>query len=721
MNALTAQSLAAEKLAHLDAAVEGMHCLGCVRKLEKAMADVPGLITARVNLTNKRLSADFDASLISIDDILARVDAQGFKAIALGTDHIAIDRESRHLVRALAVAGFAAGNVMIYSVAVWAGLAQDMDPITRRIFQWIAGGIAVPAVAYAGMPFYIGAWRALSHYRMNMDVPIALALILTCVSSVIEMVRGAPHVYFDGAATLTFILLIGRVLDHNARARARAEGAALLALQSVTAYVLDELGHETPLPARSLIAGQQVRVKAGDRIPADGHVLSGWSDVDLSLVTGETLPLTVKTGDKVFAGAINLSGPLTVQVDAAGPDTLLAEIDRLMVNAAQSKTAFVTFADKAIAIYAPMVHVLALATLIGWLTLSDVVWQQALITAVTVLIITCPCALGLAVPISHVVAAGRLFAHGILLKTGDALERLAAVDYVVFDKTGTLTVTDPALVTPLPDPAALSAALALARQSRHPLCTALQRAAPNGEALSLTDMTEYPGRGVEGYCDGRRYLLGSADFVGAMRDQADDGLSEFWLVGDATDHAPQILVRFGFTAPLRRDAGHVVSQLKQMGLDMEILSGDRPSAVERIAGRLNISSTGGLQPGDKLQRLEQLARADRLVLMVGDGINDAPALSGAHISMAPSSAAEISQNVANVVFTGVFLQPIADAIRIARRTDVIVRQNIMISLAYNLLAVPLAVMGHVTPLIAAIAMSASSLTVVLNALRLRRA
>ncbi len=702
--------------AHLDAAVDGMTCVSCARRIERMLAASLGVSAAQVNLTNRRLSVDYDPGAIDGPSLLAKVNELGFRATPLseGLSESA-KRESRALIRALGVAGFAAGNVMVYSVAVWAGLAQDMGPVTRAVMQWIAAAIALPAVAYAGQPFFQGAWRALSHWRINMDVPIALALILTCISSVIELLRGAPHVYFDGAATLTFILLIGRVMDFNARARARMGAEALAALQVLTATRIDADGTLVNVPSRSLIAGQLVKVRAGERVPADGIVEDGRSDVDMSLVSGESVPESISAGARIFAGTLNLTGPLNIRVNAAGPDTLLAEIGRLMDNAAQGRSTFVTFADKAISIYAPMVHILAAATFFGWLWLGDVVWQQALINAVTVLIITCPCALGLAVPITHVVAAGRLFAAGVLLKSGDALERLASVDWVVMDKTGTLTQSHPALVGDAAAPNHLALTLALARESNHPLARALAATYAGQMQITLSDITEHPGQGMSGHDGARIIRLGNRKFVG-VDDVANDGLAEIWL--DPGGGQP---VRFAFETPLRTDAAQCIQALKKDGLGVEILSGDRQVAVLPVGAQLGIPATAEANPSDKLKWLNRLRDQGHHVLMVGDGLNDAPALAAAHVSMAPASAADISQSAADVVFRGDMLMPVARTLHIARFCESVVRQNIYISLAYNIVAVPLAIMGQVTPLIAAVAMSVSSLTVVLNALRLKRA
>jgi Cu2+-exporting ATPase len=450
-----------------------------------------------------------------------------------------------------------------------------------------------------------------------------------------------------------------------------------------------------------------VLAAAGERIGADGRIVAGESEVDTSLITGETLPGRVGPGEPVFAGTLNLVGPLRLEVTAVGEGTLLAEIVRLMELAEQRRARYVVLADRVARLYAPAVHGLALATFLGWTMIMGASWQVALLYAIAVLIITCPCAMGLAVPAVQVIASGRLFARGVLLKSATALERVAHIDTVVLDKTGTLTHGQPDLAGPV-DGEALRLAASLAGTSRHPLARALCRAMPG---VPVADgVEEVAGRGLRLGA----IRLGSRVWCG-LEGACDGDGPELWLA--RPDRPP---VRFAFRDQLRSDAAAVVAQLKRRGLQVELLSGDRAPVVAGVAQRVGIARwRAGCTPADKAGRLERLAAEGRRVLMVGDGLNDAPALAGAYVSASPSSAADVSQTAADAVFQGERLGPVVELLDVARKTDRLIRQNVALALIYNLITVPIAIVGLVTPLVAALCMSASSLLVVGNALRLR--
>ncbi len=698
--------------------VPGMHCAGCIARIERGLARLPGIESVRANLSTRRIRVTAREGGPSVDGVRAALEGLGFDAAPFDP-RLAGESEKAEraaLLRAIAVAGFAAGNVMLLSISVWAGLVSDMEPATRSLFHWLSALIALPAIAYAGQPFFRSAWRALRRRQMNMDVPITLAVILSAGASLAETMRGAEDVYFDAGITLVFFLLIGRYLDAAMRGRAGEAARNLLALRAVGAIRVEPDGRRVSVPVSALRAADRVFVAPGMRLPADGVVCEGTSDVDQSLITGESVPERAAEGDRVYAGTLNLSGPLVVTVTAPDDRSLLAEIARLVEAAEQSRAGHVRLADRLARIYAPTVHVLAAGTFLGWLALGAG-WHMALMTAVAVLIITCPCALGLAVPVAHVVAAGALLKRGILLKSGDALERLAAVDTVVFDKTGTLTTAR----LELDDAGKISAAdralaVALAAASRHPLAAALVRAGAGTALPHVSDLREVPGCGVEGRHEGVRVRLGRRDWVGADATPAaaDEG-PELWL---ARADAPP--VRFTFADRLRADAAEVVARLQESGLRVHLLSGDRRAVVAKTAHALGIADfRAECRPEDKIAVLEELRASGARVLMVGDGLNDAPALSAAHVSMSPASAADIAQTAADIVFQGERLRPVRVAHALARRTARRVRENFALALCYNAVAVPLAIAGLVTPLIAAVAMSASSLTVTLNALRLR--
>ena len=696
--------------ATLEAMVEGLHCGGCVRRVESALAAIPGVISARVNLSARRMSVRWRAGEVDARTLLERVAALGFRAVPFAPSATADDPESRQLLRALAVAGFAAANVMLLSVSVWSGLAADMDETTRRLFHWLSALIALPAIVYAANPFVRSALVALAHRALNMDVPITLGVALATAMSLFETMAGREHVYFDAAVTLLFFLLVGRYLDRSVRGRARSLAEHLVVLSGTTATVLGD-GGPTTVAVDALLPGMVLLIAPGDRVPADGVVIAGRSDIDASLVTGESAPVAVAPGTAVFAGTINRSGALRVRIAAAGEDTLLAEMKRLMVAAEGARARYVRLADRVARLYAPAVHVAAAAAFLFWAVVMASPWQEALLVAIAVLIVTCPCALGLAVPAVQVVAAGRLLRQGILLKEADALERLAVVDTVVFDKTGTLTTGDLVLANlSAIQSADLALAAGLALNSRHPLCRALVRAVP--WPAPVESVREEPGRGLSATIDDAIVKLGSRAFVGAEAGPA--GGPELWLARG--DGAP---VRFVFADALTDDAAASATALAAAGYDLRILSGDRPEVVAARAAELGIPAwQGGVTPAGKTQALAALRAEGRRVVMVGDGLNDAPALRAADASMSPSSAIDISQTAADVVFQGGRLAPVVETLAVARAARRRIVENFALAFLYNAVAVPLAFAGQVTPLIAALFMSASSIAVTANALRL---
>ncbi|MEM8694811.1 MAG: heavy metal translocating P-type ATPase [Pseudomonadota bacterium] len=687
-------------------AVPGMHCAGCISKIEQGLNARSGVHAARVNFTSKQVSIAHDPELTEID-LGEAIRALGFEPTLIADPEAAQNEAgaTRELLRALAVAGFAAMNVMLLSVSIWSGA----DGATRTLFHWISALIALPAIAYAGRPFFRSAWQALRHGRTNMDVPIAIGVAITAAISLHETIIGGEHAYFESALMLLFFLLAGRALDATMR-RKVGDGVAALARQSAPgALVIDDDGHSRWTKAEALEAGMTMQLAAGERLAADGVVTEGRSAIDASLLTGESAPQPVGPGTEVFAGTLNADAPITVKVTAASDDTALADIGRLMAASGQSKSRYVRIADRGARLYAPLVHALALLSFIGWM-IAGADWHQALLIGVAVLIITCPCALGLAVPVAQVVATGSLMRRGVLVKHESALERLAQADRAVFDKTGTLTL-DRLAVENLDDldAAQKGIALSLARKSRHPLAGALREAleAEDVTAAHLEDCSEIPGEGVRGVHRG--------DTVALERPAtAQSGPAVALTVAGKAD----IVIRFRDT--VRPDAAQSIDQLSKLGLPGSILSGDSAAAVRPVARTLHLTAQTAARPEDKCEALERLRRAGHTVLMVGDGMNDGPALAAAHVSMAPGSASDVGQNAADLVFLGDSLAPLPFAVRAARRTMTIVRQNFALAILYNALAVPLAIAGFVTPLVAAVAMSLSSLIVIANSLRLRR-
>lgn len=703
----------------LELMVPDIHCAGCIARIESTLHAHPAVTAARVNMSSKRVTVSWRADQASANELASRIEALGFSVQPVEAGHSSEDQDKargRELLSAMAVAGFAAGNIMLLSVSVWSG-APDA---TRVLFHWLSALIAIPAVAYAGRPFFRSAWSALKARSLNMDVPISLAVILACGMSFYETAQGGQHTYFDAAVMLLFFLLVGRYLDHQMRARAHSALSQLKSLTAKSAQVVQPDGTRLDTPIADIAQGMIVFVGPGTHIPVDGVILHGSSDIDVSAMTGESIPQPVFKGATVHEGTINLTGELEIQVSASCGETLLASIVAMMEQAETTKARYVRLADTAARIYAPLVHGIAALTFFGWLWASNGDWHLALLTAIAVLIITCPCALGLAVPVVQTVATGVLFRNGILLKDGAALERLAQIDTVVFDKTGTLTLGRPQLVSPtVIDIDQLAVAAGLAVHSNHPLSRAITALAAqrNIAAASIDEIVEHPGAGLRGLYQGTPVRLGSRTWCTTGPEDSDassDQLEICLKVGNAKVHA------FHFEDELRADAKDVVADLQRRNFPVALVSGDRPQAVAHVARKLGIANhLAPWSPEAKASYVSGLNNSGRKVLMVGDGLNDAPALSSAHASMAPSSATDAGRTAADLVFLGERLRPILIAHDVAKRARRLVMQNFSLALAYNLIAVPLAVCGYASPLVAAIAMSSSSVLVTANALRLR--
>jgi Cu2+-exporting ATPase len=687
-------------------------CGNCIRSVENTLRTVRGVEAARANLTTKRVSVVVNPSVSSVVDLTTALERAGFSA-ALLTDNAATEQAARvsELVPRVGVAGFAAANIMLLSVSVWSGQASDMESSVKELFHWLSALIALPAVAYAGSPFFRSALAALKAHRLNMDVPISLGVLLATGMSLFQTMRNSDQIYFDAAVTLLFFLLIGRALDERMRTKARGAAENLIGLRATNATLVQDDRTVVLVPASSLKPGMTIAVAAGERIAGDGEVISGRSEIDESLISGETRPRAVATGDAVYAGTINCAGPLRVRITAADENTLLSEIGRMMLAAEQSRGRYVRLADRASRIYAPAVHILGFLTFAAWM-LIGASWEQALTYAIAVLIITCPCALALAVPAVQVAAMSRLFSKGVIVKAPDGLERLAEIDCVVFDKTGTLTTGELRLdAGAAVDTVALGRAGAIAAASRHPYAQALVKAARlEGIRTPAVDtVEEIPGSGLVTSAAGLEEKVGSAAWTSAS------GNASIWYKAEGKP-----AVGFDFVDEPRNDAAACVSGLREAGYQVSLLSGDRREAVEQTAAVCSIENWAAeVRPDQKLQAIEALKAQGYRPLMVGDGLNDAPALAAGYASLSPASAIDIAQNTADAVFQGERLQPVIETLALARAARRLALQNFSIAIVYNSIFVPLAMMGYVTPLIAALAMSGSSIMVTANALRLR--
>ena len=697
----------ADGVKSLHLMISGLSCGACVWLVEQALAAEADVIKARVSFSTRRLDMRWRGHAARGNELIALLSRLGFRVAPYTPACLRAseDAEGRALIRALGIAAFGAMNVMLVSIAVWVG--DDMGAHTREFMHWLAALIGLPTVLVAGMPFYRSAAAALRAGRVNMDMAVSLGVLATAGMSLIETFRNGPYTWFDGATALLALLLAGRVLDRAARKRARQAVAELLALQDGMVALLLADGTTRLVPAASVEAGQAVLMAAGETLRLDGQARVE-TLLDTAAITGESLPRSFAASVTLPAGAVNMGAPFTLEVTAPARDGSLAAMARLLEAAEQAKGRFVSIADHAARFYVPIAHAIAAATFLLWWVGFGVLWQEALVNAVCVLLITCPCGLAIAVPAVQVVANGALFKRGVLVASSTALERLAMADCAVLDKTGTLTEGRPVLIPEGQDTKALCEAAGMARASRHPLAIALVRACP--EAPLRSDTRENPGQGLEAGAA----RLGSPAFCNMAG--VSDGMVLVYRA--SADAAPVI---FHFADRLRADAPQAVADLKALGLPVELLSGDGPGAVGSAALAAGIESwRAEADPTAKARHIESLKAAGRKPLMVGDGINDAAALAAAHVSASPAGATDLAQTTADIVLQREGLAVLPDAIRIARRAQILARQNIGFSLAYNLIAVPAAIAGLVNPLIAALVMASSSLIVIGNAMRAGR-
>lgn len=668
-----------------------IHCAACIRTVENTLAALPDIRSARVNLTQKRvaIASEKGADPSPWIEALANV---GFEAHEI--DDLGAPTGDDYILH-LGVAGFAMMNVMLLSVAVWSGA----EGVTREFLHWISAAIALPAAGFCAQPFFRSAWPALRAGRLNMDVPISLAIILACGMSLYEVVQGGQHAWFDAALSLTFFLLAGRVLDQRLRRAARSAADNLSALEPSRVHCL-EAGVRISRSIADVAVGDTLWIAAGGRVPVDCALIEGSVSVDRSAITGESDPIVCTASQPLYAGDILLDGPHTLRATRVGEDTTLRRIAQLVATAEAARGTFRSLADQAAAVYTPAVHIISAAAFLGWLIATGDV-RMALNVAIATLIITCPCALGLAVPAVSVAATSRLYRDGLLVKSDTALERLAKIDTVVFDKTGTLT--ERRLMVPEDMPRAHREVLrALAEASEHPLCRSLAKTMKSVAPSGLDHISESTGDGVGALWQGTPVRLG--------RDESAQNATVFTVGSDAYTLTSQEEMLPG--------AAQAVADLKARSLSIWMVTGDSAENAQRIADQLGITQVrANLRPEEKITQVETLQGEGASVLMVGDGLNDTAALAAADASIAPSSALDASRNAADINIVSGDLTKITTALRISRTARSHMLENFAAAGIYNAIAVPIAVAGFATPLAAAIAMSASSITVVLNSQR----
>ncbi len=708
--------------------LEGIVCAACVWLSEHHVGQLPGVLEFRVNYSTHRARVRWDERQTRLSEILKAIAAIGYIAHPFdpSRQEALQKRERAVALRRLAVAGLCSMQVMMIAVGLYAGEYQGMEVWIRDFLRWICLILAIPVVTYSAMPFYTAAWRDLRNGRLGMDVPVALAVLAAFAASVWYTWQGGGEVYYDSVTMFVFFLLTGRFLEMTARHRAGQISEALVRMLPATATRLDADGSESVVPIAELVPGDRVLVRPGETIPADGRVEDGASSVDESLLTGESLPVPRQRGEALIGGAVNVESPLVMRVEKVGADTVLSAIVRLLDRAQGEKPRLALLADRIAGWFVAALLVVAAGVFLTWWSLRD--FDTAFRIMLSVLVVTCPCALSLATPTAIIAATGALTRLGVLTTRGHALETLARTTHVIFDKTGTLTYGRPQVVAVEPVGAGLeprrclALAAALERGSEHPIGRALTAAA-GAATEAATDLRNTPGSGVEGWIGGRRYRVGRPEFVLAASDRAvvsrtDLGVSSTWVaLGD--DSGP--LAWFELTDTLRPGAAAAVSALKARGLVVELLSGDRPEAVAHVAEELAIArAEGGLSPQDKLDRLRTLQDQGAIVAMVGDGVNDAPVLAAAQISLAMGSGTQLAHATADMILLSERLDHLVSGVDMARRALVIMRENFAWAIGYNLVALPLAAGGWLAPWMSALGMSFSSLLVVVNALRLRR-
>ena len=707
--------------------LEGIVCAACIWLNEQHVGHLPGVLEFRVNYSTHRAQVRWDEQQIKLSDILAAVAAIGYIAHPFDPNRQeALQKRERSIaLRRLAVAGLGSMQVMMFAVGLYVGDYQGMEDWIREMFRWVSLILTAPVVAYSAQPFFSAAWRDLRRRQAGMDVPVTLAIIAAFAASIWYTVQGGGEVYYDSVSMFVFFLLTGRFLEMSARHRAAQISEALVRMLPAIATRINPAGAEEIVSIVELQPGDRALIRPGQTIPADGRVIEGASSVDESLLTGESRPVPKQVGEALIGGAVNVESPLVMAVEKVGADTVLSAIARLLDRAQSEKPQLALLADRIASRFVLALLLAATVVFLAWHSLSD--FDTAFRITLSVLVVTCPCALSLATPTAMVAATGALTRLGVLTTRGHALETLARTTHVILDKTGTLTFGRPQAMAVEPVGSvdaqrSLALAAALERGSEHPVGRALAEAA--GENISLaTDLRNTPGSGVEGWIDGCRYRVGRPTFVAALNgksaeDRNDLDAASTWVaLGDESG----LLAWFQLSDALRPGAAAAVAALQARGLAVELLSGDRPDAAAHIARELGIATAaGGMSPQDKLNRLRELQQQGAVVAMVGDGVNDAPVLAAAQVSLAMGSGAQLAHATADMILLSEQLEHLVSSVDMARRTLAIMRENFAWAIAYNLIALPLAAGGWLTPWMSALGMSFSSLLVVLNALRLRR-
>jgi P-type Cu2+ transporter len=707
----------------LSLQIDGMHCAACAWLLDSSLRQLDGIADIQVNAASARAEIRFDPARVSVSRVLESIYALGYEPRPLsftagGPPWLT---ERRTALKRLAVAGFGMMQVMTYAVSLYAGALQGIAPDLEQLLRFVSLLVSTPVVLYAAQPFFIAAWRGLRMRSLVMDLPVALSIAVAYLWSVWATLRGRGTVYFDSAVMFTFFLLLARFVEMSLRNGYGLQQDAIARLLPDSVLRITATTEERVIPDE-LCTGDRVRIVPGERVPADGEILCGRTDIDESMLTGESLPRAREAGDTLIAGTLNLSNAVEMKITRVGQDSTLAAVSRLLERARAGRPHIAEVADSVAAWFVGGVLVIAVITAFYWMHADP---ARALPAVLAVLVVTCPCALSLATPAALAAATTQLARSGLIITRGRALETLARADRVVFDKTGTLTVGQPVLTrqrllrADAGSEHCLAIVAALERHSGHPVARAFAKEPP---APGVGEVSSFAGLGLEGCVGNRRYRVGRADFVlelcatGAGAPESAEDRSSVFL-GDSAG----LLAEFILCDALRADARITVRRLRSLGLEPLIASGDRTAVVAAISRQLDEpQSLGNLRAADKLAYVRTLQAQGRIVAMVGDGVNDAPVLAGADVSVAVGGGTDLAKISADIVMLGETLAPLPAGIETARRCMRIIRQNILWAVVYNAAAVPLAASGWLQPWIAAIGMSASSLLVTLNAMRLLR-
>ena len=692
--------------------IDGITCAACAWLIEHKLKHVSGITSIHVNTTTERAQVCWLSNKINLSEILKHINEIGYRAAPYQVDEQekqSKENSRKYLLR-LGLAGFATMQVMMFALALYADFFTDLDVEYRDYFRWVSMIFAAPVIFYSAQPFYFSAIRSIFSGRLNMDVSVSIALLGAYIASCMATINGTGEVYFESVSMFTFFLLLGRYLEQNARQKASVSSSNLHKLVPITAQLVTSTGNEE-VPAKRLNLGDIIIVKPGEVVAADGVIIEGKSSINEAMITGEQIPVIKSLHQQVYAGTINVEHPITVEISAIGQDLLVSGIIRLQETASNNKPQISLYLDDISNYFTWSILTIAILTYIVW----RIYWpEDAFWVTLAVLVATCPCALALATPTAVTCATGIFTRIGVIARKPGIFEKLIKIDHVVFDKTGTLTcgtltIDDITLFSDINQEEALSIAAALESASLHPIANAFEPY--QNSAFIANNQHSLVGQGLTGLINGVQYQIGSAEFIGVNNLQT----QAVYLAKEA-----KLLAQFTLVDTIREDAIDTINTLKQNGCEISIASGDSSLHVDEIAKKVKISNVHkGLKPEDKLKLIQTL-QTQYSIAMFGDGINDAPVLAGANLSVAMGSGSAMTQNSADLILLGDKLSRFNDAVYVAKLTDKIIKQNLYWALGYNLFIIPLAVTGHVLPYIAALGMSASSLIVVANSLRLLR-